>query len=299
MGVRRFLIACVTATLLVSALAAPAAAKRPDPGTPPTEPPQTEPDPAASARKAARAERYVAEQEAHDLATLECVVLSAPTEDGAVRAEATGAGPAPTACYVPQGFLAVEARDQNFGHYCGPAVGQVIANYSWAVAAGTNKYLQRDLAAWMATDANGGTSYAFMESALERATAGSPRRPWNWDWLISALRDSDGDGTVGDQLYSYVRANVSGDRMPLAVSVKPHDRNSRSGAYLLSWPRVVDSVGHWIAIYGWVGVWDGSDRPRIYYTDSSKDEGGSTGKFWTPTRWFGFLITEHTGLFVW
>jgi hypothetical protein len=37
----------------------------------------------------------------------------------------------------------------------------------------------------------------------------------------------------------------------------------------------------------------------MYYTDSSKDEGGGTGKYWTPTRWFTLMILEHTRLIVW
>ena len=85
--------------------------------------------------------------------------------------------------------------------------------------------------------------------------------------------------------------------MPLAFAVKPHDRNSRY--HLSSWPKVVDSVGHWITGYGWYAFWTNSDTPRIYYTDSSKDEGGSTGKYWDPTRHIAALIMEHTQRFVW
>ena len=54
--------------------------------------------------------------------------------------------------------------------------------------------------------------------------------------------------------------------------------------YLTSWPRPVVSVGHWISVYGWYGNYTGNDTARIYYTDSSRDEGGGTGKYWDPTR---------------
>jgi hypothetical protein len=198
---------------------------------------------------------------------------------------------------VPQGFLAVEARDQTLGHYCGPAVGQVIANYSWAMGVGKNKYTQAKIAGWMRTDVNGGTSAPLLEDGLEAATNGAPRRPAGWNWVVTDLRDVDADGTVADQLHSFVRANVSGAKMPLAIPVKPHDAASQF--HLVSWPKPVVSVGHWIAAYGWVGLWTGNDTSRLYFTDSSRDEGGSTGKFWDPMRHIAALIMEHTKRFVW
>jgi hypothetical protein len=45
--------------------------------------------------------------------------------------------------------------------------------------------------------------------------------------------------------------------------------------------------------------WTEHGHARIYYTDSSKDEGGSTGKFWDPTRHIAAMIMEHTQRFVW
>lgn len=316
---RRFLLALVAGALLLPSTAAPTFAKKPQP-EPGDERPLTAQEQTASDRKAAAAERYAASTGASggDLASLACFVpngaeatsveaagveaaAAAPPAEGTAGAESTGeAGIVAMGCWVPpQGWLAVEARDQIFGHYCAPAVGQVIANYSWAMPAGANKYLQRKIAEWMSTDINGGTDAFKMELGLEKATAGSPRRPANWDWIVTDLVDSDGDGWRGDQLDAFVRSNISNSRMPLAIPVKPHDRNSPSGAYLWSWPEPVESVGHWVAIYGWVYIHDGTDRARMYYTDSSKDEGGATGKFWTPTRWFTLLIIEHTGRLVW
>ena len=83
----------------------------------------------------------------------------------------------------------------------------------------------------------------------------------------------------------------------MAIPVKPHDWASRFN--LSSWPKPVASPGHWITIYGWYNTWDGLDRARIYFTDSSRDEGGATGKFWNPTRHIATLINEHTRRFVW
>jgi len=319
MGSHRFVLASLTAALALTATSAPALARKPDPGES-GERPLTRQEQVASDRKVADAERYVASIGASggDLAPLACVVPLSngtaelepsslePADDSAATEASTvevalpnGADIAPLACWVPQGFLAVEARDQIFGHYCGPATGQVIANYSWAVPGGANAFTQQRIAGWMATDANGGTGAFQMEFGLEQATAGSPRRPASWDWLVTVLEDTDHDGWVGDQLDAFVRSNISNARMPLAISVKPHDPNSPSGAHLSSWPQPVWSVGHWVAIYGWVGIHDGTDRARMYFTDSSRDEGGGTGKFWTPTRWFALMILEHTRRLVW
>ena len=320
MGLRRFVLAWLSATFVLVGTTGPTLAKKPDPGTS-EEPPLTPQQQAASDRKSAEAERYVAsvDASADGLAPL-CVVLSAPVDAATAESgsdpstlEAHGqssdplvASPEltdpmlePLACYVPQGFLAVEARDQIFGHYCGPAVGQVIANYSWAMPAGANKYTQRQIAGWMGTDVYGQTNADWMQAGLDVATARSPRLPRNWDWVVTMLRDTDGDGWSGDQLDAFVRSNISNSRMPLAIPVKPHDPNAPNGAHLASWPNPVRSPGHWVAIYGWVGIHDGSDRARMYYTDSSRDEGGATGKFWTSTWYFTIMILNHTQRLVW
>lgn len=310
---RRFLLALVAAGVALTAMTGPALGKRPGAGDS-DERPLTRREQAASDRKAAEAERYVASVAASggDLAPLACFVPNgtetATSLEAAAVEEPVAATPvpveagmalAPLACAAAQGFLGVEARDQIFGHYCGPAVGQVIANYSWAMAAGRDAFTQQKIAGWMSTDVNGQTGAFAMEFGLEKATAGSPRRPGGWDWLVTVLEDTDRDGWVGDQLDAMVRSNISNSRMPLAIPVKPHDPNSPSGAHLSSWPKAVASVGHWVSIYGWVGVHDGTDRARMYFTDSSRDEGGATGKFWTPTRWFALMMLEHTRRLVW
>ena len=290
MSIRRSITVLLAAGLMTALTVAPAAAKRPIPSTP-DEPALTAEQQAASDAKVAAAEAYVAELAASGpgLVSLACI---SPQGAGTDSATTPMAG-----CVTPSGALSVAARDQTKSYYCGPAVGQVIANYAWAVAGGANKYSQGTIAGWMGTDAKLSTSAPDMVYGLERATAGAPRRPANWAWVITSLSDTDRDGAVGDQLHAYVRSNVSGSKMPLAFAVKPHDRNSRY--HLSSWPKVVDSVGHWITGYGWYAFWTNSDTPRIYYADSSKDEGGSTGKYWDPTRHIAALIMEHTKRLVW
>ena len=276
--------------VLSAMLAGPVSAAKPT--KPPTEArserPLTTEEVAAGERKIAASDAYLASVAADgtDLVSLSCVT---PTSDG-TQAETQ-------ACYVPQAYVSVEARDQTKGTYCGPATGQVIANYSWAAQSGTNKFTQAKIAGWMKTDINGGTSAPELEDGLELGTAGSPRRPADWDWVVTDVRDRNNDGHSGDELQGYVRSNVSSSKMPLAIPVKPHDPNS--GYYLISWPKPVVSIGHWIAAYGWYGNYTGTTFARIYYTDSSRDEGGSTGKFWDPTRDIAALIAEHTRRVVW
>jgi hypothetical protein len=298
---RRIVMAALSAIWILAAAAGPAAATRPHRAGA-VEQPLTAEERAASDRKVAAAQRYLATPEARAAVrvSLVCVTPEGIVPRGTDIGDAgtTGAEPNATGCGgVPSAFLPVSARDQVRNTYCGPAVGQVIANYTWAMAANANKYTQAQLAAWMQTDRYGGTSAHTLEDGLELGTAGAPRRPVGWDWVVTNLTDSDRDGTFGDQLHDYVRANVSGSRMALAIPVLPHEDGGRF--HLSSWPRPVNSPGHWIAAYGWLGMYDGTNSSRIYYTDSSQDEGGATGRFWDPMRHMGGMIMDHTGRFVW
>ena len=295
---RRVFMAVLSAIWILTAAAGTAAAATPTRGGA-GERPLTAEEQAASDRKVAAAQRYLATPEARAAVrvSLVCVtpegVVPHGTADGAGGAETNATG-----CDgVPSDFLSVSPRDQVRNTYCGPAVGQVIANYTWKMPADGNKYTQAQLAAWMQTDRLGGTSAFTLEDGLELGTAGAPRRPAGWDWVVTNLTDSDRDGTIGDQLHGFVRANVSGSRMGLAIPVLPHEDGGRF--HLSSWPRPVNSPGHWISAYGWLGLYDGTNSSRIYYTDSSKDEGGATGRFWDPMRHMGGMIMDHTGRFVW
>jgi len=299
MLIRRTIAAMLTASVLSVSAVGSAHAARPThpPGQAPDNPgerPLTEEEQAASDRKVRAAAAYIASVDASGstLMSLSCV---APNSTDGVAGATTDS--TTQACTVPQAYLGVAARDQLKGHYCGPAVGQVIANYSWAMSATGNKYSQGTIASWMSTDVKGYTNAPELEYGLERATAGAPRRPANWDWVVTRLLDYDGDGILGDELQNFVRSNISGSKMPLALAVKPYDVNGKY--HLSSWKKPVSSPGHWIAAYGWYSLWAGNDFSRIYYTDSSRDEGGSTGKYWDPTRHLAEMIRVHTGRFVW
>ena len=300
MFTRRIVMAALVTIVMSALTAAPAAAAKPikPPPAPPPERPLTADEEAAAAAKFAAAQAYVASVAASgaDLASLSCVTPTATT-GAAGEASTDGVGDATIqGCYVPQGFLTVYARDQDNGAYCAPATGQVIANYSWAVASWANKYSQVQIAGWMGT--NGGTDAFGVENGLETATWGAPRRPGNWNWLVQDLRDLNGNGDTGDELFTSLRANISGSAMPMAIAVKPHDPGAQF--WLASWPKAVSSPGHWIAAYGWVGIYTkGSNYARLYFTDSSKNFGGSTGKFYNSVLSIKWMIDHHTRRYVW
>ena len=295
MSTRRITGALMTATLLWSiGVGSVAAARpaRPEPTPPPgVERPLTSEEQAASTAKLLAALAYVDRQKARgaDTVSLACVTPTSATPGPA--------GVTANACAIPQGFLPVAARDQVKWYYCGPAAGQVIANYAWAVSTQANKYTQGKLAEWMQTDINIATNAYALQTGLEKGTSGAPRRPAGWAWVVSEVRDTNNNNTSADELQAMVQANVSDAKMPLAISVKPHHPDSNY--HLNSWPDPIESGGHWIAAYGWYSYWTGTDFARIYYTDSSGDEGGSTGKFWNSTKSMNALIAEHTKRIVW
>lgn len=221
--------------------------------------------------------------------------MDAATMDAAGTDAATDA--TINACGVPSAFLSVTPRQQTKNHYCGPAVGQVIANYSWKMAAAANKFPQAKIAEWMKTDVFGKTNAPELAVGLNKATSGSPRLPAGFGWTFTTLQDSDFDGTTADQLHDYVRTAVSHWRMPLAIAVKPHDKNSNFN--LSSWPNTVSSPGHWIAAYGWYSFFIGNHGARTYFADSSANQGGGTGTYWNSTLSLATMIGEHTRRFVW
>ncbi len=302
---RRITMAGLSAVLVIAAGASPAAAAKPRPKPAPqpvVERPLTPDEQAESDAAVAAAMAYVAAADAEGLATLSCVSpTGGDTADDAAAEVVASAEPAavtPQGCYVPSDLIiGFEARDQTRSHYCGPAVGQVIANHSWAMGRGRNVFTQAQIADWMETDTFGGTNAHRLEDGLEIGTIGSPRRPGNWNWIVTDIEDWNHNGMEGDDLQRLVRANVSGSNMPLAIPVKPHEEGSKY--FLPSWPKAVDSIGHWIAAYGWYAYYTGSNFARIWYTDSSRDEGGSTGKFSVPTRTMMILVRRHTGRVVW
>lgn len=263
--------------------------------------PLTTAEKALSDAKVAAAEAYVAgmRRSGVGLVSLSCVPnIAPPTSTNALPNARMALPPTVAAsCAPPSGFLTVEARQQTRNHYCGPAVGQVISNYAWAMKAGKDKHTQAAIAGWMKTDLLGQTSAPELAAGLHTATVGSPRHKATFSWGITDLRDTDGDGTTGDELHSYLIAAISSVKMPMAIAIKPHQPGSND--FLSSWPNPVNSPGHWISAYGWRGLWDGTITARTYYADSSGQQGGGTGKFSDPTSEVARMIGAHTRRIVW
>jgi hypothetical protein len=177
-------------------------------------------------------------------------------------------------CY---GFVSTYARDQDKWFYCGPATVQVVSNKQWGIYSSndnTNKYTQQKISdTWTLTDANGLTSPYREEVGLNGSTSG--RRPSGFAYLRYQV-------TSGSDWHNKIVTDVTDWGMALTASVAPHDPGA--SYFLSSWPIPTTSgAAHWIVIRGWYGLWDGSMSPYVYYNDSSRDEGGSTGAFSDPS----------------
>jgi len=302
---RRIVMVVLTAAVGLAVSAGPAAAAKPIQPAPTAAPapagerPLTVAEQALSDAKVAAAEAYLARLRGSGfgLVSLACVPNIAPPGATKSMPNAKVAQPPTLAasCAPPSGFLSVAARQQTKDHYCGPAVGQVVANYAWAMKAGANKFTQSVLAGWMKTDTRGQTSAPELVTGLHKGTFGSPRHKAGFKWAITNLEDTDGDGTTGDQLHGYLMSAISGAKMPIAIALKPHEPGAAD--FLASWPDPIRSSGHWIAAYGWSALWSAS--ARTYYADSSENQGGGTGKYWDPTAEIARMIGRHTGRIVW
>jgi hypothetical protein len=136
---KRIAFAMLGAALILAAGTAPVSATRPTRAVPTAERPLSPEEQAASDLKVAAALKYLASAQARSFGrvTLACATpdAEAPGTTEPKRDDLSALGGPSTAadCDVPSDFLGVSARDQTRGHYCGPAVGQVIANYTWAV----------------------------------------------------------------------------------------------------------------------------------------------------------------------
>lgn len=64
--------------------------------------------------------------------------------------------------------------------------------------------------------------------------------------------------------------------MPLIPGVKPHKPDQGNPEYYLpNWPSE-STAKHWIVIRGYNGFWDGTDGPKVYYSDSTHTPGRYT-----------------------
>ena len=94
-------------------------------------------------------------------------------------------------------------------HYCGPAVGQVIANYAWADGGRREQVHADDDRAWMKTDVNGLTNAPELAAGLRPATPADPARRRSGRGRVTDLRDRDGSGSTVDELQDFLVTAIS------------------------------------------------------------------------------------------
>ncbi len=187
-------------------------------------------------------------------------------------------------CEGQYGFVATRAVEQQYCNWCGVATVQVVSNYAWGTGT-SNEYTQAQINSnWNGLDAclpgqTRGTSTAAEVRALNGAVGGKLPAGFVYSGVIH-------NGVVtgpltGSEWHGYVRTDLSPKyRMPQVVSVSPMDPNL---PYVLSTWLAVNAprqnAGHWIVIYAWYGVWDGTRAPTVAYDDSGiRRSGGVEGR---------------------
>jgi hypothetical protein len=172
--------------------------------------------------------------------------------------------------------LPTYARHQHRWFYCGPAVVQVVSNYTWGIRNSTvsgettsnNHYKQSYISShWTRTDTNGQTYLADEITGMNAASI----RPTNWSyvqWHNPSFQDFH-NAIIDDTWYW---------NMPLSAGVNPRD-SVNGGFYLPNWASVPPSstYGHYIAIRGYAGLYSDPSR-YAYYNDSSGGVDEVTGQ---------------------
>jgi hypothetical protein len=197
----------------------------------------------------------------------------------------------------PSMVLDTRARDQTTAWYCGPASGQVVINYTRGYFYNSldgertdhNWRTQTTIAGWMHTTQSSGTSGGNLADALNRSDAVVKPVP-AWSYLYATNAD-------GQAMHNKVVADVYGYSMPLDIAIKPHE--TAKNYYLPNWPNEAAGVKHWIAIRGYNGFWDGTNTPRIYYSDSSGNGGNAPGNYSTGSLTMWKVNKYNASTIVW
>ena len=173
--------------------------------------------------------------------------------------------------------LDVRARRQSTNYWCGPASGQVVINFSRGYvfdslngdSPATNWRTQATIAVWMKTAQSTGSLGGNMAAALNRPDAVRKPVP-EWSYLYA--RNAD-----GEDMHGKVVANVHQFSMPVLIAIRPHKADAEY--FLPSWPKEALGAKHWVVIYGYDGLWDGTTDPVLYYTESSGNGSKNPGQY--------------------
>jgi hypothetical protein len=199
--------------------------------------------------------------------------------------------------------LSTHARHQHRWFYCGPAVVQVISNYTWGYTStsecgahcggGVNKYGQHTISDnWTDTDVHGQTYVGDLVYGLNQASV-IP------DGFIYAYWESPS----WSEFHGAIKVDTYTWRMPLAPRVDP--RHTNSSYYLYSWRNESPGdYGHYIVLRGYNG--SSQSTALAYYNDSSGgvDEHtgvqvlGDTGAFddYSYTVWQTMYLHKTSGV---
>lgn len=192
--------------------------------------------------------------------------------------------------------LPTRARQQTTDYNCGPAVAQVIINYTRGISSSgldgarrsTNWATQATIERWMGTSIYG-TGAPGIREGLNHA--GGLRKPFR-EWSYSVERTG---GPVA--FHDKVVTDIAIYEMPLAMAINPH--MARVGIFhLASWPDERPRARHWIAIRGYEGL-SGSPFPIVHYSDSSGGYGGGTGNYWDLSVVLHDVNDRNRGRIVW
>ncbi len=193
---------------------------------------------------------------------------------------ATGPGSSGGTGFIPpsnQDVLDVRARRQSTNYWCGPASGQVVINYTRGYvfdslngdSSETNWKAQATIASWMKTTQSSGTLGGNLAAGLNRPDAVVKPVP-EWTYLYAKNTD-------GQDMHAKVVADVSQFGMPLVIAVKPHKADAEY--FLPSWPKEAIGAKHWVVIYGYDGLWDGTTDPILYYAESAGNGSKNPGLY--------------------
>ena len=194
-------------------------------------------------------------------------------------------------------ILATQPRQQTTDYNCGPAVAQVIINYTRGISstaldgagAATNWTSQSTLGRWMGTTVLYGTGAPGVTQALNRS-GGLQKPSASWSY---AIEPTGGPKAFHDKVVT----DIAVYDMPVAIAINPH--MAKVGIYqLASWPDERPLARHWIVVRGYEGLW-GSPSPIIHYSDSSAGYGGGTGNYWDLAEVLHDTNDRNYGRLVW
>ncbi len=200
--------------------------------------------------------------------------------------------PAGSFCAGWYGYVATRPVEQERSYWCGVATVQVVSNYAWGMPPGTNKYTQTHISNTWTHTGTYGTSTTAEIRGLNGAVGVQlpPGFVYSGVWHNGKLTGP----LSGAEWHGYLRTDLSQlYKMPQVVSVSPMDPRLAFG--LATWSAVgapKQYAGHWIVIYGWDLIWDGTTNPKVAYDDSGiLHTGGVTGR--DPALYVYTMIKQY------